>query len=99
MHFYQKYQYDIWVNMTPISPLSPSPLWQKLIFHPSLKAHFHSRKNSENVIVIKSQIFFRPTMKFFVSANHILQNFLSAEYFPEQKWVLSGRKMKPYSLL
>ena len=59
----------------------------------TLKAHFHlrkistDRKYSENVIV-KSWKF--STSKFFsdgkfVSANHILQNFLSAENFPEWK--------------
>ena len=62
----------------------------------ALKALFHSRKISmdrkfsENIIV-KSWKF--STSKFFsdgkfVSANHILQNVLSAENFPEWKWAL-----------
>jgi hypothetical protein len=51
----------------------------------SLEAHFHSRKIStdrkfsENIV--KSSNFFSDVK--FVSANHILQNFLSAENFPE----------------
>jgi hypothetical protein len=59
-----------------------------------LEAHFHSRKIStdrkfsENIIV-KSWKF--SISKFFsdgkfVSANHILQNFLSAKNFPEWNW-------------
>jgi hypothetical protein len=62
----------------------------------ALKALFHSRKISmdrkfsENIIV-KSWKF--STEKLFsdgkfVSANHILQNVLSAENFPEWKWAL-----------
>jgi hypothetical protein len=62
-----------------------------------IKAHFHSRKIStdrkfsENVIV-KSWRNFSTSTFFsdgkFVSANHILQNFLSAENFPA--WVEMG---------
>jgi hypothetical protein len=34
---------------------------------------------------------FFPTDRKFVSANHILQNFLSAENFPEWKWAFKAR--------
>ena len=62
----------------------------------SVKAHLHSRKIStdrkfsENSIVISWKF---PTSKFFsdgkfISANYILQYFLSAENFPEWKWAL-----------
>jgi hypothetical protein len=71
-----------------------------------VKAHFHSGKNStdrkfsENIIV-KSWKF--STSKFFsdgkfVSANHILQNFLSAENFLEWKWTFKSWKFSTSKL-
>jgi hypothetical protein len=73
----------------------------------ALKAHFHSRKFStdrkfsENIIVKSwkfstSEIF---SHRKFVSANHILQNFLSAENFPEWKLTVveMDHKNKPFT--
>jgi hypothetical protein len=65
-------------------------------FFLNVKAHFHARKfstdrkSSENIIV-KSWKFSLQNIfsdKKFVSANHILQIFLSAENFLEWKWAL-----------
>jgi hypothetical protein len=70
----------------------------------TFKAHFHSRKISTNGqfsenIIVKSWKF--STSKIFsdgkfVSANHILQNFLSAENFPERKWAFSDDIFCPW---
>ena len=84
---------QIWtLNNTSQSQMTDKKVW----YNDSFKAHFHSRKIStdrkfsENIIV-KSWKF--STSKYFsdvkfVSANQILQNFLSAEHFPEWKWAL-----------
>ena len=65
-----------------------------------IKAHFHSkkfstdRKFSENIITFKKLKIFN--FKIFSegkSANHILQNFVSAENFPEcMKWALRSNR-------
>jgi hypothetical protein len=60
-------------------------------FHLFFKAYFHSRqfstdrKFSENIIVSLTSKFFSDQK--FVSANHILQIFLSAENVLEWKWM------------
>jgi hypothetical protein len=84
-----------WINLTMDTAAALQSCTIRLTW---LKAHFHSRKTStdrkcsENIIV-KSWKY--STSKFFshgkfVSANHILQNFLSAENFPERKWAFTS---------
>jgi hypothetical protein len=74
-----------------------SKLIKTIYFLDRFKAHFHSRKISTdrkfsgNVIFNSwkfSTLQFFSNVKF-VSANHISQNFLSVENFPEWKWAFT----------
>jgi hypothetical protein len=65
---------------------------RKLVYVAALSfSYFHGQKFFQKYHCLKLKIFNFNIFSDgkFVSANHILQNFLSTEYFPECKWAFN----------